>query len=162
MDTLLQGVATNFLGSKTYHARFRHISINVKRQHSRDGGAYIPLLHNFLVGFVKIPRSITLVLARGGLGAPGQLYPPDTLIVLTYLLTYLDCGFVAVQVAYFTATFPYVMLTVLVVRGASLPGAVQGITYFFYPNWRQLAAPEVSTSTATATSLLILDVSFQH
>jgi len=49
------------------------------------------------------------------------------------------------QVAYFTATFPYVMLTVLVVRGATLPGAVQGITYFFYPNWQQLARPEVST-----------------
>jgi len=48
------------------------------------------------------------------------------------------------QVAYFTATFPYVMLTVLVVRGATLPGASQGITYFFYPNWRQLASPEVS------------------
>jgi len=50
-----------------------------------------------------------------------------------------------VQVAYFTATFPYIMLTVLVVRGATLTGAVQGITYFFYPNWKQLASPEVST-----------------
>jgi len=49
------------------------------------------------------------------------------------------------QVAYFTATFPYVMLTVLVVRGATLPGATQGITYFFYPNWQQLASPEAST-----------------
>jgi len=37
------------------------------------------------------------------------------------------------------------MLTVLVVRGATLPGAVAGITYFFYPNWQQLAKPEVST-----------------
>jgi len=39
------------------------------------------------------------------------------------------------------------MLTVLVVRGATLPGAVQGIKYFFYPNWRQLASPEVSICT---------------
>jgi len=61
---------------------------------------------------------------------------------------------VSVQVAYFTATFPYVMLTVLVVRGATLPGATQGITYFFYPNWRQLAAPEVSIYTPTAQCLL--------
>jgi len=49
------------------------------------------------------------------------------------------------QVAYFTATFPYIMLTVLVVRGATLPGALQGITYFFSPSWQQLARPEVST-----------------
>jgi len=37
------------------------------------------------------------------------------------------------------------MLTVLVVRGATLPGATQGIVYFFSPNWRQLASPEVGT-----------------
>jgi len=36
------------------------------------------------------------------------------------------------------------MLTVLVVRGATLNGALQGITYFFSPSWQQLARPEVS------------------
>jgi Sodium:neurotransmitter symporter family len=48
------------------------------------------------------------------------------------------------QVAYFTATFPYAMLTVLVVRGTTLEGASQGILYFFTPNWQELQRPEVS------------------
>lgn len=48
------------------------------------------------------------------------------------------------QVAYFTATFPYVMLTVLVVRGASLNGASEGIMYFIVPEWSKLASPDVS------------------
>ena len=38
------------------------------------------------------------------------------------------------------------MLTVLVVRGATLRGALQGIKYFFTPSWKQLASPEVSTT----------------
>lgn len=48
------------------------------------------------------------------------------------------------QVAYFTATFPYVMLTVLVVRGASLNGASEGIKFFIVPEWSKLASPDVS------------------
>jgi len=47
------------------------------------------------------------------------------------------------QVAYFTATFPYVMLTVLVVRGVTLPGASEGILYFVTPDWSKLLNPEV-------------------
>jgi len=47
------------------------------------------------------------------------------------------------KVAYFTATFPYVMLTVLVIRGVSLPGAQNGILYFVKPEWEQLKSPDV-------------------
>ena len=55
------------------------------------------------------------------------------------------------QVAYFTATFPYVMLTVLVIRGATLEGSIDGILYFIVPDWTKLASPDVSlTSPADA------------
>ena len=47
------------------------------------------------------------------------------------------------KVAYFTATFPYVMLTVLVIRGVSLPGAQNGILYFVKPDWEHLKSPDV-------------------
>jgi solute carrier family 6 amino acid transporter-like protein 5/7/9/14 len=53
------------------------------------------------------------------------------------------------QVAYFTATFPYVMLTVLVVRGVTLPGASQGILYFVTPKWEMLKSPDVWFAAAT-------------
>jgi len=36
------------------------------------------------------------------------------------------------------------MLTVLVVRGASLDGAIDGILYFIVPEWSMLASPDVS------------------
>lgn len=53
------------------------------------------------------------------------------------------------KVAYFTATFPYVMLTVLVVKGVTLPGAMGGVMYFLVPDWNRLLSPDVWFHAAT-------------
>lgn len=42
------------------------------------------------------------------------------------------------KVVYFTATFPYLVLIILLVKGATLPGAVEGIKYFIIPEWHRL------------------------
>ncbi len=42
------------------------------------------------------------------------------------------------QVVYFTATFPYVILISLLIRGVTLDGAMIGIRYFFIPEWSKL------------------------
>ncbi|XP_068191552.1 sodium- and chloride-dependent GABA transporter 3-like [Antennarius striatus] len=47
------------------------------------------------------------------------------------------------KVAYVTATFPYVMLVILLIRGATLPGALDGIYYYLYPDINRLANFEV-------------------
>ncbi|XP_070830096.1 sodium- and chloride-dependent betaine transporter-like [Chaetodon trifascialis] len=47
------------------------------------------------------------------------------------------------KVAYFTATFPYVMLIILLIRGLTLPGAWDGIYYYLYPDLNRLANLEV-------------------
>lgn len=49
------------------------------------------------------------------------------------------------QVVYFTATFPYLMLVVLLIRGVTLPGAAQGIQFYLYPNLTRLWDPQVSS-----------------
>ncbi|XP_061571610.1 sodium- and chloride-dependent GABA transporter 2-like [Cololabis saira] len=53
------------------------------------------------------------------------------------------------KVVYLTATFPYVMLLVLLVRGATLPGATQGIIYYLKPNSTRLADPQVWMDAGT-------------
>ncbi|XP_023222440.1 sodium- and chloride-dependent glycine transporter 2-like isoform X1 [Centruroides sculpturatus] len=42
------------------------------------------------------------------------------------------------KVVYFTATFPYLILIILLVFGATLKGASKGIYYFFVPEWDKL------------------------
>lgn len=50
------------------------------------------------------------------------------------------------QVVYFTATFPYLMLLVLLVRGLTLPGAIDGIKFYLWPDPARLADPQVTTN----------------
>lgn len=65
------------------------------------------------------------------------------------------------QVVYITATFPFVMLIVLLIRGVTLPGAGEGIKFYLYPDLDRLKDPEVraqsippppSTSTTPPTA----------
>ncbi|XP_014669610.1 PREDICTED: sodium- and chloride-dependent glycine transporter 1-like [Priapulus caudatus] len=42
------------------------------------------------------------------------------------------------KVVYFTVTFPYVILLILLVRGVTLPGAYNGIKFYLYPKWEAL------------------------
>lgn len=48
------------------------------------------------------------------------------------------------QVVYVTATFPYVMLVALLIRGLTLPGAMDGIRFYLSPDVSRLADPLVS------------------
>ncbi|XP_016322709.1 sodium- and chloride-dependent GABA transporter 2-like [Sinocyclocheilus anshuiensis] len=53
------------------------------------------------------------------------------------------------KAVYFTATFPYVMLLILLLRGVTLPGAVNGIHYYMYPDLTRLADPQVWMDAGT-------------
>ncbi|XP_070557742.1 sodium- and chloride-dependent glycine transporter 1-like [Ptychodera flava] len=47
------------------------------------------------------------------------------------------------RVVYFTATFPYVILFILMIRGVTLPGAGKGLKFFLIPQWDLLLKPKV-------------------
>lgn len=44
------------------------------------------------------------------------------------------------KVVYFTATFPYVVLTILLIKGVTLDGAMLGIKYFLVPDFSKLTS----------------------
>ncbi|XP_058260011.1 sodium- and chloride-dependent GABA transporter 2-like isoform X2 [Hemibagrus wyckioides] len=71
-------------------------------------------------------------------------------LALCLLLAWIICYFCVFngvkstgKVVYFTATFPYLMLMVLLVRGLTLPGAISGITFYLYPDPTRLTDPQV-------------------
>ncbi|XP_076870553.1 sodium- and chloride-dependent GABA transporter 2-like isoform X2 [Brachyhypopomus gauderio] len=77
-------------------------------------------------------------------------------LALCLLLAWIICYFCVWKgvkstgkVVYFTATFPYVMLVVLLVRGLTLPGAVNGIIFYLYPDPTRLADPQVWMDAGT-------------
>ncbi|TKS83471.1 Sodium- and chloride-dependent glycine transporter 2 [Collichthys lucidus] len=55
----------------------------------------------------------------------------------------------AAQVVYVTATFPYFVLIVLIIRGATLEGSLQGVAFYLTPDWGRLANAQVWNDAAS-------------
>jgi len=49
-------------------------------------------------------------------------------------------------VVYVTATFPYLVLVVLIIRGATLEGSLNGVAFYLTPNWVNLADAQVPST----------------
>lgn len=48
------------------------------------------------------------------------------------------------QVVWVTATLPYIVLFILLIRGATLPGAWRGVVFYLKPQWEKLLETSVS------------------
>lgn len=53
------------------------------------------------------------------------------------------------KVAYVTGTAPFVFLVIFLIRALTLPGALDGIAYFFTPSWEDLIKPSVWYAACT-------------
>uniref|UniRef100_A0A182JB06 Sodium-dependent nutrient amino acid transporter 1 n=1 Tax=Anopheles atroparvus TaxID=41427 RepID=A0A182JB06_ANOAO len=68
-----------------------------------------------------------------------------SLVLLTLIKGVKSSG----KASYFLALFPYVVMTVLLVRACTLPGAVDGIVYFLKPQWNKILDPRVWYAAVT-------------
>ncbi|GAB0092575.1 Transporter [Sergentomyia squamirostris] len=83
---------------------------------------------------------------------------PRWQLVLCLLLAWIIAFFCIIKgiqsagkVVYFTALFPYVTLTALLIRGATLEGAIDGIIFYIRPEWDRLLSPDVWADAASQT-----------
>ncbi|XP_034017119.1 inactive sodium-dependent neutral amino acid transporter B(0)AT3 [Thalassophryne amazonica] len=53
------------------------------------------------------------------------------------------------KAVYVTATFPYLVLTIFLIRAITLPGATDGLVYLFTPDWEKLKLPQLWLDAAT-------------
>ncbi|XP_064145518.1 sodium- and chloride-dependent glycine transporter 2 [Loxodonta africana] len=88
-----------------------------------------------------------------GIEYPGEIrWPLAFCLFLAWVIVYasLAKGIKSSgKVVYFTATFPYVVLVILLIRGVTLPGAGAGIWYFITPKWEKLTDATVWKDAAT-------------
>lgn len=87
------------------------------------------------------------------LGESGTIRPElFVCLILAWGLVFL-CLFKGIKssgkVVYFTATFPYIVMFILLVRGAMLDGASLGVEYYLKPDFSKLANAEVWVAAAT-------------
>lgn len=66
------------------------------------------------------------------------------LSVFLLLIIYKKHCFVNFQVVYFTATAPYILLTAVLIRGVTLPGAADGIKFYLTPDLSRLGDGRVT------------------
>ncbi|MGH0137000.1 UNVERIFIED_CONTAM: hypothetical protein FKN15_043141 [Acipenser sinensis] len=88
-----------------------------------------------------------------GIEYPGDIrWPLALCLFLAWVIVYVSLAKgikSSGKVVYFTATFPYVVLVILLIRGVTLPGAGAGILYFITPKWEKLNDAKVWKDAAT-------------
>ncbi|CAH1772993.1 unnamed protein product [Owenia fusiformis] len=88
-----------------------------------------------------------LLQVTGGISEVGVVQWPLVVCLIVSWVVIFFCLWKGVKsmgkAVYFTAGFPYVVLTILLVRGVTLPGSMDGIIYYLKPEWSKLSQPQV-------------------
>ncbi|XP_041454388.1 sodium-dependent noradrenaline transporter-like isoform X2 [Lytechinus variegatus] len=76
----------------------------------------------------------------------GMSWPLPLCLILVFITLYFSIWKgvkTSGKVVWVTATLPYFVLTILLIRGVTLPGSGDGIRYYLYPDFNLLAQPTV-------------------
>ncbi|KAJ8342313.1 hypothetical protein SKAU_G00322410 [Synaphobranchus kaupii] len=88
-----------------------------------------------------------------GLHDPGPVRWPLAICLLAAWIIIFLCMLKGIRssgkVVYVTATFPYFVLFVLIIRGATLEGSIQGVAFYLTPDWKRLASAQVWNDAAS-------------
>lgn len=88
-----------------------------------------------------------------GLHDPGPVRWPLALCLLAGWIIIFFCMLKGIRssgkVVYVTATFPYFVLLVLIIKGATLEGSLQGVAFYLTPDWNRLANAQVWNDAAS-------------
>lgn len=88
-----------------------------------------------------------------GLHDPGPVRWPLALCLLLAWIIIFFCMLKGIRsagkVVYVTATFPYFVLIVLIIRGATLEGSLKGVEFYLTPDWDRLSSAQVWNDAAS-------------
>ncbi|XP_063342329.1 sodium-dependent proline transporter isoform X1 [Pelmatolapia mariae] len=98
-------------------------------------------------------KQVLGVVHSEGLHDPGPVRWPLALCLLAAWIIIFLCMLKGIRssgkVVYVTATFPYFVLIVLIIRGATLEGSLQGVAFYLTPDWSRLANAQVWNDAAS-------------
>ncbi|KAG6923621.1 solute carrier family 6 (neurotransmitter transporter, glycine), member 9 L homeolog, partial [Chelydra serpentina] len=88
-----------------------------------------------------------------GLHDPGPVRWPLAICLLVAWIVIFLCMLKGIRssgkVVYFTATFPYLVLVVLIIRGATLEGSIEGVRFYLSSDWSRLQSAQVWNDAAS-------------
>ncbi|CAF1447953.1 unnamed protein product [Adineta steineri] len=116
-------------------------------------------LHNKSVYLAQYTSPVKEFWERNALQITDDISQPGSLrwpLVATLAIAWLGCYFCiwkgvkwTGKVVYFTSMFPYVLLFILLIRGITLEGAMDGIKYLFIPDLSKLRTSTLWIEAAT-------------
>ncbi|KAG1710471.1 Sodium- and chloride-dependent glycine transporter 1 [Nymphon striatum] len=91
----------------------------------------------------SIPQIKYMLAKSSGLGEIGEIRWQLACCLLLAWMVIFFCLIKGIKssgrVVYFTATFPYIVLFILFIRGVTLEGAYEGIKFYMVPKWDKLS-----------------------
>ncbi|NXL49580.1 SC6A7 protein, partial [Podilymbus podiceps] len=88
-----------------------------------------------------------------GLGDPGPVQWPLALCLLAAWILIFLCMLKGIRssgkAVYFTATFPYLVILILIIRGATLEGSLNGVHFYLSLDWSRLQSAQVWSDAAS-------------